>query len=150
MQTIGTFLVQQIYKVIFAKLGYYVHMLQDDIGRSTAQRDQDIRFDSQSGEKEDKDNEFFLYQYAHYGEDCVNKAKQDGKKDYDKRVKVLEQYILEFFKNEAFLPPSIRNEMSSKFGLDEATSNDAIISREWRIFDYCIENSEKFAHALGI
>ena len=39
MQTIGIFLVQQIYKVIFAKLNQYVEMLNYDIGRSSSQRD---------------------------------------------------------------------------------------------------------------
>ena len=62
----------------------------------------------------------------------------------------MEQYILEFFKSESYLPAGIKNEMSSKFGLDEASSNDAIVCREWRIFAYCIENSEKFALSLGI
>jgi hypothetical protein len=150
MQTIGIYLVQQIYKVIFSKLSQYSCMLQDDVVRSSGQRDQDIRFDAQSGEKEDKDNEFFLDQYAHYGEDCVNKNKNEGKKEHAKKVKILEQYILEFFKNESYLPAGIKNDMSSKFGLDEAGSNDAIISREWRIFDFCIENYEKFALAMGI
>ena len=125
-------------------------MLKDDIGRSSALRDQDIRFDNQSGEKEDKDNEFFLDQFAQYGEDCVNKAQSADKKELDKKVKVIEQYILEFFKNESYLPVGIKNEMSSKFELDEQAANDAIVSREWRIFDYCIDNYEKFALSLGI
>lgn len=40
--------------------------------------------------------------------------------------------------------------MSSKFGLNEEASNDAIVSREWRIFNYCIDNYEKFALSMGI
>ena len=39
MVTIGTFLVQQIYKVVFGKLSNYVQMHEEDVVRSSAQRD---------------------------------------------------------------------------------------------------------------
>ena len=62
---------ERIQEIVFSKFERHLNMLQANAPRASVERDEDIRFDNQAGEKADSPDAFMQDQCDLYGNNCI-------------------------------------------------------------------------------
>ena len=74
LNKICTTLIARIQEIVFSKFERHLDMLQKNAPVAAVERDEDIRFDNQAGEKADSPDVYMQDQFDKYGDDCINKS----------------------------------------------------------------------------
>ena len=70
-------------------------MLELSQAKAAQERDEDIRFDNQSGEKPDDKEAYMVDQCTDYGKDCLNKVIKETQTKRKNELEVVEKYLLQ-------------------------------------------------------
>ena len=107
-------LMQRIQKIVFDKFERHLGMLQVDAIKASRERDEDIRFDNQAGESPDGTEAYMIDQCLEFGEDCINKAREQHEKELKTRTKFVERFIKQYENPDqtkiAFMDSSMMND----------------------------------------
>ena len=71
LNAVCTTLMERIQEIVFSKFERHLNMLQANAPRASVERDEDIRFDNQAGEKPDSPDAFMQDQCDLYGNNCI-------------------------------------------------------------------------------
>ena len=88
-----------------------------------------------------------------YGDDCINKVKEETEKKRTAALKIIEKHIQqnENTDGEAIsLKSNLVSDGMSTFEKSPIELDDALLSREWRIVSWAIGNVANIADGLGI
>ena len=135
---------QEIADICRDKLNQHLKMLENTPFKASSERDQEIRFETLSGEVPDSSDIYMVDQcLAFQGKDCIAAIKKQREELYDKlAIKRLNSFIYQLRKEN--LSDQLGAKIARNFGLSEANDYeavvDSIISRDWRVINFLMES----------
>jgi hypothetical protein len=124
-------------------------MLPYNTALAGAERDEDIRFDAECGESADSTTSYMIDQCLHYGDSCVEKAQRRTARERKRAVNIIEAYTRQYLRGGAALSAAMIMELREKYGYEDIEElHDAIVSREWRLFDELVARSADVADCV--